>query len=62
MIRAGKNKTLNVQISWADGGKSATGDYYIYVTAHTDAEYEHKVSVEKVASLTKLGKKGVKND
>lgn len=81
VIRARKNQTLSVQISWlgrgdrkahfvvsksadfyagdlVEGGREtydgknwvgkapATGDYYIYVTAHPTAQYKLKVSVK----------------
>lgn len=81
VIRARKNQTLKVQISWAGGGDKkaqfvisksddffagdvleggsetydgrtqtrkvpATGDYYIYVTAHPTAKYTLKVTVK----------------
>jgi len=80
-IRARKNQTLKVQISWTGGGDKkaqfvvsksddffagdvleggsetydgrtqtrkipATGDYYIYVTAHPTAKYTLKVPVK----------------
>lgn len=81
VIRARKNQTLKVQISWTGGGDKkaqfiisksddffagdvleggsetydgrtqtrkipATGDYYIYVTAHPTAKYTLKVTVK----------------
>lgn len=81
VIRARKNQTIKVQISWTGGGDKkaqfvisksddffagdvleggsetydgrtqtrkvpATGDYYIYVTAHPTAKYTLKVSVK----------------
>ena len=80
VIRARKNQTLKVQISWTGGDKKAqfvisksddffagdvleggsetydgktqtrkipaTGDYYIYVTAHPTAKYTLKVTVK----------------
>jgi len=81
VIRARKNQTLKVQITWVGGGDKkaqfvisksdnfyagevleggsetydgrtqtrtvpATGDYYIYVTAHPTAKYTLKVSVK----------------
>ena len=81
VIRARKNQTIKVQISWTGGGDKkaqfvisksddffagdvleggsetydgrtqtrkvpATGDYYIYVTAHPRAKYTLKVSVK----------------
>lgn len=81
VIRARKNQTLKVQISWVGGGDKkahfvisksddffagdlleggsetydgksqtrkipATGDYYIYVTAHPTAKYTLKVTVK----------------